>query len=636
MQYLLLRNTIDMVMPRFIFLLLLVTCNLAADANPDTLLVGGFAVGYSPPYLYSLEVNKTDDTYTDAIKKFSENKFERWGRYVAFTKGITEQAYWVMLKVRDTSGTSHKYLWSHYVTSCKYEFYELDSALQLLNHYSSSTYQPLKSRPYPVRSVSFPFTITGKQTKYLLLRAQATNTDVLFLDQDIATPEDFLQWEIGYTGLLNRYFGFFIFALIFNLLLFLFVRNKIYGWLSIYIFFLLVYNINDFNFDVLTFPEWVFNKFVLIPKFTWIIGATFSSLMVFNLFTNQKKHFPGWYRASLLFIRVLVLLFPVFICLHLFIDDHQSKLLRFARYVGYLFLSAAMLYQIINLLYISLKKNRAGLFFLLSSGPLILCAFIYFFYLATSIPIFVIWPSNVMNACGFEVILLTIIFIYDYRNKNLERNRLLEESLISERKITSAILTTQENERKRIAEDLHDELGSNLAALKLRLQKSELQKNELTDILKVVDKASADARNISHNLMPPEFEKTSLQDLLSNYYTKLNSESTVQFQFQCAGIHYNFSKEDELVIYRITMELTGNILKHSMADEATIQLIYYDNQLELMVEDNGKGVTESERVRDGIGLKNVQSRVNYLNGSIKIDSSSLGTTVIIQLPYKSK
>lgn len=241
-----------------------------------------------------------------------------------------------------------------------------------------------------------------------------------------------------------------------------------------------------------------------------------------------------------------------------------------------------------------------------------------------------------MNACGFEVILLTIIFIYDYRNKNLERNRLLEESLISERKITSAILTTQENERKRIAEDLHDELGSNLAALKLRLQKSELQKNELTDILKVVDKASADARNISHNLMPPEFEKTSLQDLLSNYYTKLNSESTVQFQFQCAGIHYNFSKEDELVIYRITMELTGNILKHSMADEATIQLIYYDNQLELMVEDNGKGVTESERVRDGIGLKNVQSRVNYLNGSIKIDSSSLGTTVIIQLPYKSK
>jgi signal transduction histidine kinase len=611
----------------------LILYKVSAWANNDTLLLGSYAT-YSPPYLYWLSAEKTTESYVDAIKKFSENKFIRWGKHMAFTKGITQQAYWVIIKVKDTSTTTHKYLWSFYHTSCKYEYYELDSSLKLINQYNSSTYQPLKQRPYPVRSVSFPFEISGGQTKFLLIKTQATNTDVLFLDQDFATPEDFLQWEINYTALLNRYFGFFIFALLVNLLLFLFIKNKIYGWLSVYILFLLVYNINDFSFDVLIFPNWFYEKFVLIPKFTWIIGATATSLIVFNLFTNQHKYFPKWFKASSIIIRILAMLIPICLFSHLYFDDHQNKILIITRFTGYLILAGAITFQILNLFYISFKKNRAGLFFLFSSGPLIICAFVYFFYLLTRVSVFVIWPSNVMIACCYEVILLTIIFIYDYRNKNLERNRLLEESLISERKITSAILKTQEQERKRIAEYLHDELGSSLAALKLRLQKSSLLNEEMNDILNVVDKASVDTRNISHNLMPPEFEKTSLNSLLSNYYSKLNNESSTHFNFHSSGEDHKFSKEDELVIYRIIMELTQNVLKHSDATEATIQLIYYDNQLEIMTEDNGKGMIQNET--DGIGLKNIQSRVNYLNGDIRIDSGHAGTTIMIQFPYKKK
>jgi signal transduction histidine kinase len=621
-------------MKRFIILLILILTRLFTKANNDTILLGSF-FGYTPPYLYWLKADKPDESYIDAIKKFSDNKFTRWDKHKAFTKGITNQAFWVIFKIKDTSTTGliHKYLWSFYVTSCKYEYYEFDSSLKLINKYKSSTYQSLKERPYPVRSVSFPFDISGGQIKILMVKAQATNTDVLFLDQDIATPEDFLQWEINYTALLNRYFGFFIFALLVNLLLFLFLKHKIYGWLSAYIFFLLAYNINDFSFDVLIFPSWFFEKFVLIPKFTWIIGATFSSLIVFNLFTNQRKYFPGWFRTSSLFIGVLGVLMPICLFSHLIISDHQSKILISTRFIGYVVLAAAITFQILNLFYISFKKNRAGLFFLFSSGPLIICAIIYFFYLVTSISVPVIWPSNVMIACCYEVILLTIIFTYDYRNKNNQRNRLLEESLIAERKITSAILNTQEQERKRIAEDLHDELGSSLAALKLRLQKSGLPNNEMNELLKVIDKASEDTRNISHNLMPPEFEKTSLNDLLSNYYSKLNTETGVHFHFHSSDKDHQFAKEDELIIYRIIMELTQNILKHSGAREATIQLISYEKHLGIMLEDNGKGILKTEN--DGIGLKNIQSRVNYLNGEMRIDSGPNGTTVMMQVPHKT-
>lgn len=620
-------------MKKVISVVLVILAVHAARAGTDTLLLGSY-VGYTPPVLYWIDAGSPAESYSEAIAKFTENKFKRWNRNMAFTMGITGKAYWVLLKVKDTSATMHKYLWSFYHTSCEYEYYELNANLELLRQYKSSTFQPLGQRPYPVRSVSFPFTSTGGESKLLLVKVRSTNTDVLYLDQDIASPEDFLQWEIGYTALLNRYFGFFIFALLANVLLFIFIRNKIYGWLSAYILFMLLYNLNDFSFDALIFPDWFFRPFALIPKFTWIMGAAACSLIVFNLFAEQDRLFPGWFRISSWFINGLQLLLPVCIVLHWAVADHQSTLLVFTRFLGYLLLASTMAFQIANLLFTSFKKSRASWFFLLSSSPLILSAFIYYYYLLTSAHVIIIWPSNVIVAGCFEVILLTIIFIYDYRNKNLDRNRLLEELLLAERRTASAILNTQEQERKRIAEDLHDELGSSLAALKLQVQKTNMEKQPLEAIIRVIDKASADTRNISHNLMPPEFEHTNLENLLMNYYSKLNAESGIRFHFQVSGKPFQFIKEVKLIIYRVLMELTGNILKHSHAAEATIQLIYYPGYLEIMTEDNGRGMRLQPG--DGIGLKNIQSRVNYLGGTIKIDSGQGGTTIIIQIPFKSK
>ena len=80
------------------------------------------------------------------------------------------------------------------------------------------------------------------------------------------------------------------------------------------------------------------------------------------------------------------------------------------------------------------------------------------------------------------------------------------------------------------------------------------------------------------------------------------------------------------------MELTSNIIKHSKATEATIQLVYHEKQMILMAEDNGKGF--GQEIEPGIGLKNVRSRVNFLNGSMNIDSGNGGTTIMIQIPFK--
>jgi len=81
------------------------------------------------------------------------------------------------------------------------------------------------------------------------------------------------------------------------------------------------------------------------------------------------------------------------------------------------------------------------------------------------------------------------------------------------------------------------------------------------------------------------------------------------------------------------MELTSNIMKHSAATEATLQVINYDDHLEIMAEDNGQGISMNNS--DGIGLKNIRYRVDFLHGTLQIDSNDHGTTIMIQIPYKT-
>ena len=203
---------------------------------------------------------------------------------------------------------------------------------------------------------------------------------------------------------------------------------------------------------------------------------------------------------------------------------------------------------------------------------------------------------------------------------------------MQQKEVARQVILAQEAEQKRFAADLHDELGGNLAAIKIALQRADLSPSQATELNYLIDKASTNARNISHNLMPPEFSETNLKELLDNFYRRLNAEDNTHFYFHYTGQNNHFDKQEELMIYRIVMELTHNIVKHSGATEATIQFIYHEHYLSLIAEDNGLGLMINST--NGIGLRNVQSRVKFLNGTMAIDSEDNGTTIMIQIPYK--
>ena len=243
-------------------------------------------------------------------------------------------------------------------------------------------------------------------------------------------------------------------------------------------------------------------------------------------------------------------------------------------------------------------------------------------------------PPNLFEfGIVLESFIIFLAILYRYNLFKKENEQLAKNIQIQKELFSGELLSTLESEQKRMAQDLHDDLGGNLAALKMTLQSFNLPETQSAMALKLIDTSSENIRNISHNLMPPEFDQIDLTTLLASHYQQLSTHSNIRFQFYHSG-HSSFTKREDLMIYRIIMELTNNIIKHSGATEATVQLIYYDGFLKILAEDNGTGIKDSSS--SGIGLKNIRSRINYLSGNFSVDSSHLGTTIVLTIPQKEE
>jgi len=147
----------------------------------------------------------------------------------------------------------------------------------------------------------------------------------------------------------------------------------------------------------------------------------------------------------------------------------------------------------------------------------------------------------------------------------------------------------------------------------------------------MIDNSCNQVRAISHNLIPPSLENFNILDAVEEYCDKLSSSFSKKIMFQHFGDSFERSKKEEINIFRIIQELVNNSLKHAEATEINVQISCRNGSMQITVEDNGKGF-DKERVKEkGIGLKNVQSRVDYLYGSMDILSNNEGTSTTIEI-----
>lgn len=217
------------------------------------------------------------------------------------------------------------------------------------------------------------------------------------------------------------------------------------------------------------------------------------------------------------------------------------------------------------------------------------------------------------------------------------------QKLARQRRLLRNTLATQESERRRIASDLHDDVGNTLAAAKGVLELAKAQaagphdQSAVTRAYELIDKAGTDLRAITHDLMPVEFEKYALPDVVSQLVERANTVSRVEFEFIVFGTVQKLKPERELVTYRIIAELIQNALKHGGAGLGIVQLGYYTRQLSILVETPVEPKQTNspfyQHSSSGIGQKNINYRAEYLHAVLTTDSNEQSYTVMLDVPY---
>lgn len=241
---------------------------------------------------------------------------------------------------------------------------------------------------------------------------------------------------------------------------------------------------------------------------------------------------------------------------------------------------------------------------------------------------------------------LTIVFLLLYLHNRQVRNRqalALKQSeleqLERQRHIDHirGVLEAEENERRKIADQLHDDVNASLALVSLNVS-SALEKGlpdaqsepKLIKAQEVLGTVSMTIRNISHRLTPLLIERYGLHHALEDLASMVNISEKLQLSTHLVGVENRSKFPVPFLneVYRIVQELVQNIVKHAQATQATVEVVEHDNYFSIMVEDNGVGISPNS-ISTGKGLNSIQKKVAYLNGQMEISPAPEGGTLIV-------
>lgn len=212
-----------------------------------------------------------------------------------------------------------------------------------------------------------------------------------------------------------------------------------------------------------------------------------------------------------------------------------------------------------------------------------------------------------------------------------------EELLRKNQEILEALIKGQTIERKRVASELHDNLGSTLTAINWRLEAidgdnlNEKERKIYMGIIEMMKRAYADVRLISHNMLPAELEEKGVIAALDKFISDVNVTHKLHIELIADESLVIHDHRTNIELFSICLELVNNIIKHAGASTASVSFREIDKQLKVIIRDNGKGMTNQDI--NGRGLINIQNRVNAISGTILCEATqNFGTQFTITIP----
>jgi signal transduction histidine kinase len=241
----------------------------------------------------------------------------------------------------------------------------------------------------------------------------------------------------------------------------------------------------------------------------------------------------------------------------------------------------------------------------------------------------------IMSLAALAIALIVLGYLIKNR-LTLKQKAELEETRAALRELQlHAVITSQEEERRRFATDLHDGLGQLISAVKLNLSKDEVERGSVIQAVEVLNEMNTEIRNIAFNLMPQVLMRSGLKEALEELAARVNRTETIRVSIGSYDLVPIHETEKKVALYRICQEWINNVIKYSRCREIKVQLVQHQNELVITIEDDGEGFdTAVFSTSVGNGWKNINSRLAMIHGHIEIDSlpGRPGTTLIVSVP----
>jgi signal transduction histidine kinase len=570
------------------------------------------------------------------INQVPSTKFYKIHSQNTITWEACDSVYWMVFTIKNNTERDLTY------------YFKLNNpALQLAKLYCKNNSDiefigqaglsiPFNKRIYNHSDIVFP----------LLINKNNTHTYFCFIDgkkgvkimPQLQNEDEFKKVEFKQYLILALFTSFIALNFILNLLLFWFLKNKANLFYCFYLVGLLflLYATQSYDF------QYFFGNTPLLANVSIYLASGLSAVAMsyliipfLELTPHNTKFLKSIYILRWVSVTSTLMSFVIY-----FLFSNYPSIVSF-----YVNMHIIILFVFLVLLFLtgverSLQKYKPAWFYLI--------AIVYFAFASTEYAIFLsgiahpISMHNHPNNLEIGVILDTVIIffgiIYQYNIAKKKNDALVIELAFQQKHNMEQVIISQEEERQRIAQDLHDDLGSTLSTLMLHISNlnNKTPIDEETNLhyetsINLSAKAINDLKAISYNLLPKDFSEKGLFEIISNRINDLNNLPDIKFILITDGDDKQLSPIASITIYRITTELINNALKHSFASVVTVQILLSNIHLVLMAEDNGIGMNTMTN-KTGAGIKNILSRVNFLKGTMNIDTNKKGTTVIIEIP----
>jgi two-component system, sensor histidine kinase LadS len=570
-----------------------------------------------------------------AWQAFQNDQFEKLGKH-SFNPGFTTSFYWLVVKAHPSS-IQNALLEIGTAQINEILFYEIENDSPVLKN-TTGDYHPYASRP--ISSLNFTFPLS-ENTTYYLLRVDKKN-ESLQLTFIIKPYQDYFTEASESSIIIGIMSGAIVLMLVFGFFLFIITREYVYLFYMLYVAAGWLYILANVGYGY---------------KYFWPDDPWFASRArpVFMLFTLAfSLHFIEVYAGKAPFRWLSLLLkalaYLSYLLAFLFLlPNIESKASMFGYYMQGVLPVIAVIYITTLLITLGHKianNNRMAIFYLLSILPIVLFSSLQISYYAGGIDLSGSYLQNYGQATGYalEAIILMFGLAYRFNTYKEEKEQLLVNLNKQQTRYAKAIISTQESERRQLADQLHDVAGSLLSAARLNLSAvreknyltNEDAKNKLASAENAVSDISNILRNMSHAISPVMLDKVGFRQAVEKIVGIFNTSGKIKFELEIIGFESENPGmyEKYSVLYGILYELMNNIVKHAQASHALIQLIEHDESVVLLVEDNGIGLAVKDpQLSVTHGLTAIHSKVHYLAGRVMMeDAQPQGLIVTIEIP----